>query len=288
MTRTDDEGAEDEVDDWDKVEEEEEWDPDFDEFDIPKSKVKKAGTAKKGTAGKGEEEEEFGFGDDEFKDMDLFNDSEEEEDDFLKRVRLLNRLYTSFPITNFYTFKLQMLNWSTRFNICCFLDNHNYQISPHSYECILAAGALQFIEAKSGDAFNQLKAFSDAQPDWLFGHFSYDLKNEIEQLRSERPDHIQFPDLFFFVPRIIVRLDADRVTIGVIDEDASQILHSILSTPATFAEPDADALIAVKQRFSHEHYVNVIEKLKSHIHRGDCYEINFCQEFSRTVWTLIR
>ena len=191
----------------------------------------------------------------------------------------MNRLYTSFPVTNFYTFKLQMLNWSTRFNICCFLDNHNYQISPHSYECILAAGALQFIEAKSGDAFNQLKVFSDAQPDWLFGHFSYDLKNEIEQLRSERPDHIQFPDLFFFVPRIIVRLDADRVTIGVIDEDASQILHSILSTPATFAEQDADALIAVKQRFSHEHYVNVIEKLKSHIHRGDCYEINFCQEF---------
>ena len=79
----DEEGDEpDEVDDWDKVEEEEEWDPDFDEFDIPKSKVKKAstGTAKKG--GKGEEEEEFGFVDDEFKDMDLFNDSEEEDDDF--------------------------------------------------------------------------------------------------------------------------------------------------------------------------------------------------------------
>ncbi len=172
-----------------------------------------------------------------------------------------------------------MLNWSTRFNICCFLDNHNYQISPHSYECILAAGALQFIEAKSGDAFKQLKLFSDAQPDWLFGHFSYDLKNEIEQLRSERPDHIQFPDLFFFVPEVIVRLDADRVTIGVVDEDALQILHSIQSTSASIADHDSDALIEVKQRFSRDHYVNVIEKLKSHIHRGDCYEINFCQEF---------
>jgi DNA-directed RNA polymerase subunit delta len=69
------------VDDWDKVEEEEEWDPDFDEFDIPKSKVKKAGPAKK-AGGKAEEEEEFGFRDDEFKEMDLFNDSEEEDDDF--------------------------------------------------------------------------------------------------------------------------------------------------------------------------------------------------------------
>ena len=69
----------DEVDDWDKVEEEDNWDPDFDEFDIPKSKVKKA----TGGAGKkaGKEEDDFSFEDDEFKDMDLFNDSVDEEDD---------------------------------------------------------------------------------------------------------------------------------------------------------------------------------------------------------------
>jgi hypothetical protein len=75
--------AEDEVDEWEKVEEEEEWDPDFDEFDIPKSKTKKStggNTSKKATKG---EEDDLGL-DDEFKDMDLFNDSgfEEEEDDF--------------------------------------------------------------------------------------------------------------------------------------------------------------------------------------------------------------
>ena len=45
------------------------WDPDFDEFDIPKSKAKKS-TGKKGV----EEEDDFKV-DDEFKDMDLFNES---------------------------------------------------------------------------------------------------------------------------------------------------------------------------------------------------------------------
>ena len=39
----DDEGGEDELDDWEKPEEEENWDPDFDEFDIPASKNKKGG-----------------------------------------------------------------------------------------------------------------------------------------------------------------------------------------------------------------------------------------------------
>ena len=83
---TDDDDDDDDVDvedDWEKVEEEEEWDPDFDEFDIPKSKTKKgatgSGTPKKGKA----EDEDLGV-DDDFKDMDLFNDSgfDDEDDDY--------------------------------------------------------------------------------------------------------------------------------------------------------------------------------------------------------------
>ena len=72
-----------EVDDWDKVEEEDDWDPDFDEFDIPKSKVKKSTGTAGGAKKAGKEEDDFSFEDDEFKDMGLFNDSvDEEEDDF--------------------------------------------------------------------------------------------------------------------------------------------------------------------------------------------------------------
>ena len=73
------EDGDDEVDDWDKVEEEEDWDPDFDEFDIPKSKGKKAAPSGKKSS---EEEEDFKI-DDEFKDM--FNESDgfdEEEEDY--------------------------------------------------------------------------------------------------------------------------------------------------------------------------------------------------------------
>ena len=73
-----DDDVDEEVDDWDKVEEEENWDPDFEEFDVPKSKAKKS-PGKKGV----EEEDDFKV-DDEFKDMDLFNESsyDDEEDDF--------------------------------------------------------------------------------------------------------------------------------------------------------------------------------------------------------------
>ena len=79
----DDVAEEDEVDEWDKVEEDEEWDPDFDEFDIPRSKAKKGSTTAGKKTAKGGEEDELGL-DDEYKNLDLFNDSgfEEEEDDF--------------------------------------------------------------------------------------------------------------------------------------------------------------------------------------------------------------
>ncbi|HEV3221532.1 MAG TPA: hypothetical protein VGZ90_01570 [Puia sp.] len=75
------EEGEDEVDEWDKVEEEEEWDPDFDEFDVPRSKTKKAAPGGK-KAAKGDEDE-LGL-DDEYKNMDLFNENgfEDEDEDF--------------------------------------------------------------------------------------------------------------------------------------------------------------------------------------------------------------
>jgi DNA-directed RNA polymerase subunit delta len=72
------------VDEWEKPEEEDSWDPDFDEFDIPKSKGKKATGTGAAAGGKkaAEEEDEFKV-DDEFKDM--FNDSDDfndEDDDY--------------------------------------------------------------------------------------------------------------------------------------------------------------------------------------------------------------
>ncbi|MBD0331331.1 MAG: hypothetical protein ICV66_01620 [Chitinophagaceae bacterium] len=71
-----DDGIEnDDDDDWNKGGEEEEWDPDFEEFDLPKSR--------KGKADKGDDED-FKFDDDEFKDLEMFNDEgfDDEEEDF--------------------------------------------------------------------------------------------------------------------------------------------------------------------------------------------------------------
>ena len=111
----------------------------------------------------------------------------------------MQRNTESFSVTNIENFKQQMLRWANQFNICCFLDNHQYSDTYHSYEWLLAADAATTFSPQK-NILQSLYEFSEAHNDWLFGHVSYDLKNEIEQLTSSHEDCIEFPDIFLFPP----------------------------------------------------------------------------------------
>ena len=172
-----------------------------------------------------------------------------------------------------------MLNWVNSFNIFCFLDNHNYQSAYNSHECLLAAGVIDFLKLNAGNAFYELKQFSDKHNDWIFGHFGYDLKNEIETLVSENADNINFPDLFFFIPEIIIELSNDKINIGLLNNDHNKILNEIEARNVSDYENQISSEKIIQSKFNKEEYIETIEALKKHILRGDCYEINFCQEF---------
>ncbi|NOT51885.1 MAG: anthranilate synthase component I family protein [Chitinophagaceae bacterium] len=174
-----------------------------------------------------------------------------------------------------------MLNWAKRFNTFCFLDNHQYQIRPHSEECLLAAGVKRELSANAGSALKQLQDFihyrsdGDRQANWLFGHLGYDLKNEIEDLSSDHFDGVGFPDMYFFEPEILIRLNEKEMIIE--SNDAEKIFNEILNE-RNRAE-DSYHLPNIQSRLSKEEYIDIITQLRQHILRGDCYEINFCQEF---------
>ena len=170
-----------------------------------------------------------------------------------------------------------MLNWARQFSIFCFLDNRNYQSAFHEYECLLAAGSIKELERNAGSAFGDLKEFSASNKDWLFGHFAYDLKNETEKLFSRNPDPIGFPDLYFFIPEILIELNHAGIKIGVAGHNHQQILDHILAQPDTMSSKKS--LPDIKERISHKDYLKTIEKIREHILYGDCYELNFCQEF---------
>ena len=171
--------------------------------------------------------------------------------------------------------KKKVLNWVKRFDTFCFLDNHLYQIHPHTQECLVGAGLGS--GPYTGPGISRLDGFLEGQKgNWIFGHLSYDLKNEIESLHSSHPDHILFPDIFFFRPEILISINEKELSIEC--RDPGLVFREISRSPVEISG-FSGAPVKISNRIRQDEYLSIIRILKHHILRGDCYEINFCQEF---------
>jgi para-aminobenzoate synthetase component I len=164
-----------------------------------------------------------------------------------------------------------MLNWANRFNIFCFLDNQDYSIQPHQYECLLGAGTVEFV---SSNDIKDTGSFLEKNKAWIFGHLSYELKNAIHHFHPNKEDKIGFPGFFFFVPQFLMQITGNKLLIE--GEDCEKIYNEILQQEIESYTPGK---ITIQQALSKEEYLQKVRQLQQHIVRGDCYEINFCQEF---------
>ena len=171
-----------------------------------------------------------------------------------------------------------MLNWANQFNIFCLLDNSGYIHDVPAFDCILAAGCNRSIQLQKGHSFTALKDFYDSKPGWLFGHFGYDLKNEVECLTSRYQPMVDFGLGFFFEPAIIVRLQKNELTITSEAEHPLQIWEAIQKMPAEISN-NIPVEVKLQSCINETAYVEAVNALKDHIKRGDCYEINFCQQY---------
>src|SRR6185503_8198384 len=98
---------------------------------------------------------------------------------------------------------------------------------------------------------------------------------EMEKLSSSHPDRIHFPDLYFFEPEIVIRLNEKEIMIEADEpEKVFENIDSLQSSDFSAAKHPS-----IQNRISKEEYLSIIRQLQQHILRGDCYEINFCREF---------
>jgi len=178
---------------------------------------------------------------------------------------------SNYSIPDIVTFKRKMLSWANQFNIFCFLDNQGYAIPPNKYECILAVGAAT--QSNDSEPFELLDGYL-TQGKWYFGHLSFELGYEWFNLEGKKDTHINFPEHFFFQPQILIHIVADKAYINAIDPDS--IYEQIVKQKPAPASRNS---IHLESRISKSAYLDIIKNLQQHIQRGDCYEINFCQEF---------
>ena len=162
-----------------------------------------------------------------------------------------------------------MLNWVKPFNIFSFLDHNHYSFEKPAFDVILAAGSYKSIELNQSELFLKLKDFSQNNNDWLFGHFNYP---------SEQKDKIDFPAAYFFIPQYLIKVQDYHVSISSIDKSPDEIYAEIQNQDESVSKT-VFSQIQIKNKISQGEYYNKLNEIKNHIQRGDCYEINFCQEF---------
>lgn len=190
----------------------------------------------------------------------------------------MKRIYDTFLIKDVHLFKLKLLHWTSKFAIGSFLNNHGYASSYSTYECLAGVGCIKKFNIEK-DFFSSISSFVNDTPDWIFGHLNYDIKNYIEDLYSQNIDNIIFPDAFLFVPETVLFLQENQLTVGTTNGHASAIFDDINLQQIPAYEQNAVSIIP---RLSKEEYIRNIQQIQQDILRGECYEINYCQEFFAT------
>ena len=166
------------------------------------------------------------------------------------------------------------MHWANQFEVCCYLDSNGYHDKYSAFDFAIACGVQSECIGNSLHSFEQLKEFQAIQSNWLFGLFSYDLKNEVEALESNNIDQLEFPNLYFFLPKNLIICKNGRVEVVLGDEKIIDDINNFNLSLNTNEEQ-----ISLKNRLEKQRYLNTVEKLQEHIAKGDIYEINFCQEF---------
>ena len=178
-------------------------------------------------------------------------------------------------------FKNQILIWAQQFDDVVWLDSNNYQQNYSNYDAVLAVDAFTALQTDYHQGFENLKDYQTNTNDWIFGYLTYDLKNDIEYLKSNNFDGLDFPDLYFFQPKKIFLIKGNEVEIQYlncvdyeVEEDLEHIHHCEEEGCGNLPND-----IKIKLRIHKDDYFQKLNSMLAHIHRGDIYEANFCQEF---------
>jgi para-aminobenzoate synthetase component 1 len=184
-------------------------------------------------------------------------------------------------IVNPEVIKQQLLLWSQQFETVVWLDSNNYNLHQLQYDAILAVDEFTSIQTDYTNAFDKLKEYQSITNDWIFGYLSYDLKNDVEGLNSENFDGLSFPDLYFFQPQKLFLLKGNTLEIHylkLVDDEFDTDLKAIhLCEEERRGNLTND--IKIHLRIHKDEYFDKVNTMLDHIHRGDIYEANFCQEF---------
>lgn len=150
-----------------------------------------------------------------------------------------------------------------------------------NFDLAVGLGIISALEPEK-DYFSSLLGFLEETNDWVFGYFTYDVKNELENLHSSRFDGLKFPEMFFSQPEMVLLLRKKNLIAYFFPEITPEVKVRELVEVILHHQPEFESAlprITFKPRYTKSEYQNTVMHIKDHIMRGDIYEMNFCQEF---------
>jgi para-aminobenzoate synthetase component I len=120
----------------------------------------------------------------------------------------------------------------------------------------------------------KLNDFISIPDSWKFGYISYDVKNEFENLPSANLDGLEFPEIHFFIPQTLFKIEKDNISLIYGD------ISLLVNVKEVFLENKVKKTnpITLTPRINKEEYLAKVKSVKENIQQGDVYEMNFCYE----------
>ena len=171
---------------------------------------------------------------------------------------------------------------------------HNHPASNNSFIAIGTSASITAVGNKIAlkehgketvldqNPWEALQEFKVSNKDeWIFGYLSYDLKNFIEDLSSMNEPLFHAPDLFFFVPELLIRID---------ENNKVEVLKGTLKDELSLTEIKGNVSLNQVQKTTKATYLEKIKIAQNLIREGEFYEINLSHplefEFKGRAWDL--
>lgn len=156
-----------------------------------------------------------------------------------------------------------------------YLDSHQHSDPYGRFQWLCAWQARRSLTC-SENSLERLMTWHQSDPDWAFGHLSYDLKNELEPLQSSHPAQFGWPHLGFFVPEHLVYQDEQGLWLESYSLTSEKELLALL--PQNQAAQAAT--LDFQPTITKEMYLAQVKSLLAELQYGNIYEINFCLELA--------
>jgi para-aminobenzoate synthetase component 1 len=173
--------------------------------------------------------------------------------------------YPFFHALAFPHWKEKLLYWAEgKFPFFALTQGNGHEYPQQAFDSYFFAGTSLLTEEEVWQ--NQL---------FKVGIIGYEFKNRIENLESNNPAFFDLPELCFFEPNLIFKIDKhgifarEKISSEILEEIESQILPE-----------DPSVTCTIFPQISRESYLTSIRNIQIEIREGNTYEANFCQAYA--------